>query len=482
MALGKIPFGNQQASGLEPLAGASPIAFNVLTEPNGTIRRRPGVRTTSDLVPPNYFETGISAIYVTLDGSLYVVDNSDVARRIFYVTPTGAISLTTGNPSALMGLGKPQIAETEMLLVLAGGREMQKVELATRVSSRLGGSPPSATHVIGNASRLLANDDVVDRTKVRYSDLALGTTTFAGHEVWSFGVGTAGFFTAEANPDPVVAIAESTNEILVFGSRTTQVYSSDPVLVFAPVSTLAIGCGAPYSVIRSEQDFYMLDHQRRIVVLNGREYQDISAPIRATLESMNTVSDCFGYRALVGPFDCMVWVFPIDGRSLVYQKGAGWSQWAGYSGNWVQNRIVSVAAHPSGKVLAGLSLGNLGELDLSWPYDDLGVPIRAYVESGYINRETDSRKLCKCVRFTLRRGAISGTSDAGDAAYFGWRDQPGDWDARLPIELGATGETDVVVEFYSLGVYRRRQWFFEYSGTDELALVSVTEEFQALEN
>lgn len=489
MPYARVPFADRQASGLEELAGQSPIAFNVLMEQSGAVRRRPGLRDSSLASSENLAlstdpdKMVVSGLYLTLDDKLYAAVDNGASKELYYVTATGALRMSaSGSLTALMGSDRPQFAETEMLLVMAAGREMQKVELATNSSSRLGGTPPSATHVLPMASRLLANDNVVDRTKVRYSDLAQGTTTFAGHEVWTTGVGTAGFFTAEAQPDPVVALGSSTNELFVFGSRTLQLYSSDPVLVFAPVSTIEIGCGAPYSPVKVDQKYFLLDDKRRFVQTDGRTYEVISGPIRKTLESIAEVSDGFGYRVLIGQYDCLVWTFPTDGRTFVYQIGSGWSQWsAPASANQIHGPFVvrSHALHGSGVNLVGQSIGNIQELSLD-ANTDSGGTIPAYVETGYINRETDARKQCKCLRFSLLRGETTG----GEApvAYFGWRDQPGAWDARLPIDIGDTGDTEIVVQFHSLGVYRRRQWFFEFSGTDELVLVSATETFEVIED
>lgn len=475
----RIPFTNKQASGLEELAGSSPVAFNVLTEPNGTLRRRPGFSAASGLAPSNQIDAdGIEALYVSLAGRVFAVGGSPSGRRIYSLSSGGSLDLSSGvSGQSLQGALRPQIAETEMLLLVTGGAEIQKVTLDDLISARLGGSPPKATHVLANASRLLANDVAVDRTKVRYSDLAIGTTSYAGHEVWGVGIGTAGFFTAEASPDPVVAIGGSTSEVIVFGSQTTQFFSSDPSLVFAPVATTEIGCGAPYSIVKVDEQYFMVDDRRRIIQLNGRSYTDISAPIRRTLEEMSDVSDCFGYRVQVGPFDVLVWTFPSAGKTFAYQVGVGWSQWASYGDNWLPCQIAAVARHQNGTILAGLSTGYVGALELDSPLDETGAPLRAYVETGYISHGTEKRKLCKSVHFSLRRGQPG----AASKARFGWRDQPGPWTAELEIELAPQGDTEVVVPFYSLGVYRRREWFFEFSGTDELSLVGAEEDFEVLE-
>jgi hypothetical protein len=107
---------------------------------------------------------------------------------------------------------------------------------------------------------------------------------------------------------------------------------------------------------------------------------------------------------------------------------------------------------------------------------DLGEPIRAYVESGYINHDTDTYKHCTHVRVTLKRGTTS--SEDEPQAWLKWRDRPGPYLSQVQIRLGRSAESEPVVQLDSLGTYRRRQWAFEFSGSEELSLVSVTEEFE----
>jgi hypothetical protein len=217
-----------------------------------------------------------------------------------------------------------------MLAVFAGGAEVIKVELASLTGSDLGGPPPLASHVLANASRLVVNDVATDKTRVHYSDTAIGTTTFAGHEVWGLGVGTAGYFTAEARPDEVLAIAETTNEIFVFGKATLELWAPDSATVYSRVAVRDFGCSAGPSVMRVDDAFAWLDHKRRFVQSDGRSMEVLSDAIQRTLDDIEDVSDCFGYRVQMGPIDALVWTFPTDGRSFVLQRGIGWSQWMGW--------------------------------------------------------------------------------------------------------------------------------------------------------
>jgi len=471
-----IVFANIQQSGWEQLAGAPGPAINVVIDGRGTVRRRPAIQAHPSFDSSVIDSDGLSLIRHTLGGELYAVGGLTPNRSVYRVT-TGSSVLD----GTLAGSLRPQAAETEALVVLAGGSTVSKVDLTQtpRIVEVLGGSPPAASHVVANASRLLANDMLIDRSKVRYSDPALGTTDYSGHETWQFGgSGSSGFFTAEARPDPVVALGETTNEVFVWGSTNVQIYRSDGQTVFAPGATREYGCSAPYSPVKVDQAYAWLDHMRRIVVSDGRSFEVISKEIQQVLDDMATVSDCFGYRVHVGPVDCLAWCFPSDGRTLAYQRDGGWSTWMSREGsNWA--RFPVNCHHHSPELddnLVGTTDGRIGRLVMA-ASDDLGTTIDASVETGFLDRGTDNRKWCKAVYITLERGQLS----SEQTCQLRYADAPGQWSEPLEISLGVAGDTHPVIEFRSLGVYRRRAWKFTFSAATDLALASVREEFEVLE-
>ena len=472
----EIPFTNQQASGVEPLAGGGVMSMNVVVDAAGAVFRRPGIRTYSEAPETVVNTTGIEGLFCTDDGMLLAL-SSGPGRALYEVTG-GSVRLVR---DSLPGDRRPVFAQTEMIVAIAGGREIIKYVRATRTADILGGNPPLASHVIAHASRLLANDIIVNQTAVRYSDTAIGTTNYSGLENWSFAF-PAGYIIASARPDNVQAIAENTNNVYVFGTGTTQVYGADASAVYLPEGTREIGCGAPYSIIKQDQAFAWFDNYRRIQISDGRTYKDISGPIGKTLDSITDPSDGFGYRVLTGRFDCMAWTFPTDGRTFVYQAGSGWGQWGGWDAATANYKPFSVLSHflrtDTNTNVVGTTDGYVAELSED-AFTDLGEPIRAHIETGYVSRGTDRPKHCQCVRMTFRRGATTGAT--GPQAWLSYRDRPGPWEPSIPIDLGGSGDTHPVLEFRSLGTYRRRQWRFEFTGTDELVLVSATEDFEVLE-
>ncbi len=492
----EIPFHNQQASGLDEIGGGSPFAFNVVIDPaNKTVRRRPGVATLSEAPDAVIDATGISGVYKTIGGTLYAVGNTPGQRKVFRVAGGASTNLSADlGGSLISGSGRPDFAETEMLLAIAGGEYLHKVELDGHSVSRLGEvetPAPKSSHIIANSQRLVANDVDEFRGHIRGSDLAQGTQTFAGHENWTDTVTDTGgsiTVTAEAKTDAVVSLHENTNEIFAFGTTTLQVFAPDPQFGYVPVATREVGCSAAYSVIKIDQEFAWLDHLRRFVISDGRGFSVISDPIKATLSSIADVSDCFGYRVLLNNIDCMVWTFPTDGRTFVFQKGSGWGQWQGWNpaaANWTQFPVLSHFQEPgTGINIVGTTTGRVGQLSMG-AFEDIGdFPIVARVATGYIDRGTPMRKACKRVTLKFRRGDAETSNEPTGAfrATLRWRDKPGPWSDPLFVSLGNSTDRDAQWTRRSLGVYRERQWLLEYSGEADMVLISADEEFEVNED
>lgn len=481
-----IPFGNMQESGYEPLAGASPAAFNVVTDGKGAVRRRPGIATYDGAVTSVIDADGLAAVYNAQNGRLFAVAGFLSGRAIYSVTSSSATSL--GTMAGVAG-ARPVIAETEARLVIAAGTRLQKVDFESLATAYLGGKngdPPLSTHVTANASRLLAiSREVNDR--VEFSDVQLGPLEYdgaelltIGHETWIEGKGDAGHISSETRPDPVLAIDANSAELFVWGKGTVQVFAPDPIDVYATVATTELGLAAAYSVVRVDETFAWLDHRRRIVLSDGRGYQYLSASIQQDLNDMASVSDCFGYRVVHGHIDMLVWTFPTVGVTYAYQRGGGWSQWTGYeSATGIEGRFTVNCLHQrpgGGENVVGTTAGKIGVLKSS-TQTDLGEAIRAHVVTGYLNRGTSAKKQHVSTRLALKRQ--TNTDTAGPQALLSMRDDEGPWQAPIAINLD-TGQT--VVELRSLGVYRHRQWRFQFSGPETLVLAEATEEFTVLGN
>lgn len=499
-----IPFVPDQQSGWSVRAGGSPMAVNVVIDGRGAVRRRPGITAYPDLTFQEEVGTSsqlaggpIIGLWVALNGHIYAVLDTTPRHLILVTTaPTPTrkdLSLDAlGNlvlSQALVGNGRPVFAETEAALFIAGGDEPEKILLSSSAPSRIGGNPPKCSHIIANASRLLVNDvaSTTGRGTVFYSAPGSGAAAVPpGHETWSPAVG-AGSFTPEARPDFARALFENTNEVFVFGDTTLQVFMPDPQFVYAPLPTNNHGLAGVYGAIEVDQKIAFLDHRRRFVITDGRSIDYIGEPLQSTLDDMEVVTDVFGYRVRTNILDCLCWCFPTDGRTFAYQINAQqrelshWSLWMGrdtVTNNW---KRLSINAHhhrhTTGDNLVGLLDGRVGVLSMD-SATDFGAPIDAYIETGFVDHGTDRLKHCQCIYLALKRGEELTTT--APVALLKWRDRPGPWTGEIPVSLGVSGDREITVPFRSLGVYRRRQWMFEFAGSADLELTRATEVFDVL--
>lgn len=487
-----IPFVPDQQSGDATLAGASPVAVNVVIDGKGAVTRRPGITTWERGNDADLSGNPVMGLFALSDQNVYMATGRDPSGQaeIWRATDTGWKNVTHGQSHDLTLGKRPIWAETEALVVLATNRAIHRIQRDDDDIAILSKNAPRASHVVAQSARLLANNPHDNKSLVYYSAPSLGETTYPGHEQWGVQVtpiGISGFFTAESRPDPVVALAENSNEVFVFGSTTMQVFAPDSNLVYAPTTTREFGCAAPYSVVKDDQSFAWLDDKRRFVSSDGRSVSILSEGIKDTLEEIKVVDDCFGYRVLHGTTDALVWTFPADGRTFAFQRGGGWSEWMCW--NDVGNRYEQFAVNAHTLVpgtndnVVGLLGGRVGVLRET-ANTDLGATIPASVTTGFQDRGTDNRKHCRSVRLALQRGAIQPDPPAEtyEVAHLYFRDDDGPWQGPLEVSLGASGDRYPVVEFRGLGIYRRRQWRFEFHGEEELILAKATEEYDVLGN
>ena len=525
-----IPFAPTLETSSEEISGGSPEAYNVIADARGTLRKRPGIAAYTGVAPASAVDaagvlglylteqrvahtTGSATVSGTHPGVLYAVGATvnasggghNTGRNVYRIVGGVATLVGTGTANedrlatpasiATTRFPRPTFAETEALLVIAGGAEMGKIDIRPETFSApnftnpnpdyhemsfLGGCPPLASHVFANSSRICANDTQLDQTKVRYSNITQGIVSFAPHESWDPSPGAAGFFTAEARADSILACAENTNDIFLFGRTSLQLFAPDGSTTFAPSVTREVGIIAAYSPVKVDDRYMWLDHKTRWVGSDGREWKDLGGAIQATLDNLSTPSDCYAYRFSESFADCVVLRFEAAQETLVLQPNVGWSRWAQFTAASEAFTMFPVLSHhcrqDGGLNVVGLENGTICTLSLD-NTTDLGSPIVAYVTTGFLDRGTDNVKQSLYVQLVFKRTqALS----EGVVCYLDYRDDLGAEWTTLEVDLGVDdGNLNPVVPFYSLGTYRRRQWRFRFPDDAGLFLVRAIEKFVA---
>jgi hypothetical protein len=469
-----IPF-TGQASGLDELSGAASKFQNVRRDVAGVVRSRPGVRawprfpadvpSTAPVTMVGVFDGKV--IYVTEGGELFAWQGDGV--------PVMALSLGGGD-TLLDGTMRPEMVTSGSVCVIVADGAPQKVS-AGLLSQRLGGSPPSCFSAAIIARRLvLASAD-----GIFYWSGILDI----GVETWDTEVE---FRAADAKQDPLVSLRASSRELWAWGTETLQVYSPEADSIgfnFSPTSTLDVGNLAARSVINWRNLNAWLDDQHQFVISDGRAFDNaniLSSPMMtATIKGLGVVNDCWGFREQLGAHDCLVWVFPTEGRVFLYDMSSkAWGESTGYlagrrSGwmptaafNWIEQKT-----H-----LVGSSDGRLNELTFD-AHGDMGDPILSVARSGFIDRGVMEPKLSHRAFFQFRRGEAQSEDSAVSVRF---RDDLGGFGPATVMPLGTAGDSQPVVEIAPVGEpYRQREWEVSWSAEDAVSMTAAKETYEVQE-
>lgn len=459
---------------MEELGGASPLACNVLRDGVGASQLRPAIATWDNFPATAPLAEPVTGLTVWRNQPVYIS-----GRQFFVVQAPGlvtALSDSTDEATMLNGTKRPSIYTTRTRLVAAAGGEIQQWQgtgLTERlnVASPAGYEPPRARVVTGIENFLIAARDDA-----------------SGIFQWSAGIAGTGvddewdpldYYEAQNRPDEISTMSATLGELYVFGSETLQVYDPDPTAYFVLSRVMPLGILAPASLVPVDNNFIFLDRRRRFILTDGRTYKDLSSdPLLSFLQSMKKVDDCWGFRMVLGSWDAVVWIFPTEGKGLIWDKSVEkWSEWREWNGStWCSPSIVS-AYHwtERGVFLVGLKDGTVAQLD-PVGVADLGQPIHAECISGFVDRQTKNKKNCVSVALTVRR------DKAVESRLRLWnRDATGAWKHVRDVDLGPSEGLEPTVVLRSLGTYRQRQWRYQCSGAARLSLVSCMENYDILE-
>lgn len=477
-----LPFFNGLASGLDALSGVTPLYVNFLADAAGAGRMRPGVQAWSDFgeAPVDSPVIGIYPwrqwiIFVTEDRQIWAwqgpADPDHPGDNIL------ALSDTDDDTTMLDGTGRPIFVYDQMRVAIAGGgapQQWQGVSLSSRLASgeiMPDGSPLALTHLAYIAERFVGNDN-------NNSGIVQWTDALAGnHGTWP--VVGANYAEAAAAPDPCVAVYSTANELFAFGTETTQVYVPDAVTAFATASAIQVGCSAPYGVIETEEKFAWLDDRHRFVTSLGRRFEVISTPTIANeiMREGFVVSDCFGFNMMIGTWDLLCWSFPTEETMFAYDKVTKkWVNIRGLDENGDFTGWAPTSYHywpAQNKHLVGLSDGTIGEVTFEATTDN-GTPIKAVSRTGFQDRGTFKRKLCRRAQLQIRRGETEQPGPA-PSVELRYRDDLGAFRPVLQWSMGVAGDYQPIVDQWNCGQYRQREWELVWSGGGPFIMTGATE-------
>ncbi len=470
--IAQIPVSGGENIASDAATAATTLAANLSIGPFGENVQRPGL-----------VDTGVSGLgtspvigaYQWL-GFMILVTADRKVWALAEGAPTTPIALSDGTaPTLLAGTQRPVFSEDGLprVIIAGGGAPLQWQGSGLCSPLVQFGYTPAATHVAFLGDRLLFND-LSNPTQWYWSDLGDGL-----HNT----IDPANFDTADANPDDIVGVYSTIREAYIFGERSIQVYTtgSDPLNPFDNAAVTQIGCAAPYSPVNADGSWMLLDNNRRIVVSDGRNFQDVSSDLSATLRGFSTVSDCWSFREDIGNQTFYVFRFPTEGREFAFDTNKkAWLERTFYSPTG--QIALPYGCHSywptfNGHFFGSTTTGAVYKWDPN-TRTDLGLPLVMERQTGWLDHGGQARKRSVRVRIVLRRG--TGTPTSEELFEVRVADDGGPWGDWEQIPLGLAGDNEQVADAYLGGVFRRRRYHFRYSGTDGTAFLSAEDHVQDL--
>lgn len=469
-----------QVSGVDDLSSAPSSVLNWEMDEAGVNRPRPGLASyavtgtlgTSPIIGLERWKTYVIA--VTADRKLWAISDAN---------PTFVLALSDAtSASKLEGTTRPTFIIGESYVYVAGGERIQRWTSGLALSEVIAASP-RCTHIAALGQRIIANlNPVFDPTTsntYQWSDIGEGAWG-----TWP----AANTSNADARPDPIVAVAENSAEVYIFGSETTQVYGigSDPTLPFEQAAAVNVGLAAPYAFTRLDSEFALFDNRRRIVISDGRSAQPISDAIQKDLRGLMTISDSWMYREERGQYSLLVVRFPTERRTFVYDlKGKKWTERDYYASPFHADWPVGAHVYwPTQNYhLFGSTLAAAGFLRLDdTSRQDVAGPLVCERTTGWQDFGNNNRKRASRLRLVMRRGTAAQGATPG-ALELRSQNDDGPWSDWKQISVGAPEQYQQTQDVFALnGIFRRRRYGVRYSNTENMSLVSIQDDVADLGN
>lgn len=404
------------------------------------------------------------------NSKLVAVTSND--RKIWQIDSAGAVTDITG--TALAGSARPVFADDGGFLAIAGGAAPRTWD-GSGDTAIMAGSPPNCSHMSYLdgywITHLLADQE-----------FRLAGPTAGTRLTWS----SADFFQAEGLPDNVTSQAVLIRELYAFGSNSIEIFQNfgDSDAPFQRTFFIDdSGTEAPYSVVKADNTLFYFDSvRRRFIQIQSRTPVDIGTPYDRTVKGFTTVTDCWGTKIDIEGLYLIVWTFPTEERTFVYDyKKKEWCEWNGFRSAMSNRlRIHSHCYAPAwNKHFVGDPLtGTVWQLSREFKTDGDDV-LRRLRRTGIIDHGTGHRKRNNVYEFDVKRG-LGASGEAEPVMQVRFKDDDKDWSEPRYLGLGSTGERSGVVRLYRTGIYRKRQIEISMTDNAEFLLKSINEDVDDL--
>lgn len=282
------------------------------------------------------------------------------------------------------------------------------------------------------------------------------------------------FASAEGVPDDIISGLAFRGEAYFFGRESLEIWEDDGQTPFARVNGALFdtGCIAPYSPIALDNEVMWLSDDRRFVKFAGAGVEKISTQYDRDLAQMAVVDDCTSDRYDILGKTLIVFQFPSEQRTIVYNMTDGnWGEFGFWNaaGGFHEAFLGSCHAfipETGVHIVGSRKTAKLYSMTEDAFTDD-GTQIKMLTRSGHINYGTNKRKRNENISIRVKRGYVTDTTEP--VATLRFRDDNGEWSQEIQFSLGLMGDYFSTVRLQRLGMYVTRQ--LEFACTDPVGFV-----------
>ena len=432
------------------------------------VRKRPGLTS--------YIDLGTS---LPIDGLFWWDQQSAVIAvsngRVWKITDaTGTKTELTGttlNASQLVSFA----TDGTRVIMANGGRMVYTTLAGPLVQMADAQAPTAVSHVAYLDGYILAN--TVGAATINFSSLN-DMTNWAALD----------FFTAEGSPDNVVAIKEGFRELIILGRESVEFWVNDGQTPFSRLqgSVQPFGTEAPYSLAAVGGTWRWLDHERRLVTMQGRQVVPVSNPYESVIQRYVAVSDAVAYTVSVDGHPLYILNFPTARETLAYNwQSQQWHKW-GYwdTGQAVYQRFrgqtYCYARAWNQHLVGDYTNGIIYKMDRS-TYTDNTNPIRTLVRTGHYSHGRTFTKRSNILRIRCKRGVANADSSSPIVSIRRRVNNEAQWRNERFGSLGQVGQHELLVDYRRNGIYKTCQLEIVHTDPTEFFLIGAEENIEALQ-
>ncbi|TWI04804.1 phage stabilization protein [Luteimonas cucumeris] len=371
---------------------------------------------------------------LTANGFGWIVSGSSLYR----ITSAGVATLVGSVP----GTGRVHLQNNDTQLVVMHSSGWNVVTLATLAYASVADAPTTAQGTYQDSYIVFPN-----------ANGTYGWTNIAD----ATSLDGLNFASAEAQPDPIIAVISDHRELWLFGEVTVEIAqtSGDADLVFTRTAIMEYGCAAKYTPAKSDNTVFWLGRnasgQGTVYKAAGYSPSRISThALESAIAGYGDISDAWAYCYQQNGHTFYVLTFP---NRATWAYDASSDRWTQLS---YRNTLSGLAEQHRGNAylfLAGQHIvgdhanGNLYVLDLD-TYTDNGDPI--YRERAWAVIEDENRWVR---HHQLELSAEMGVGLDGDTSAVGANPK---WLLSWSDDGCRNYSNDRVIEIGRIGQYRNR--------------------------